>query len=66
MMSLGGESEALPLPRGADPENSAGFFINGTGSTRTAISVMERCHNSVVAQVSDRLVSAAVQHARTQ
>jgi site-specific recombinase XerD len=39
--------EALPMPRGADPENSRYFFINGAGSARTAISVMERCLRAV-------------------
>jgi site-specific recombinase XerD len=39
--------EAVPTPRGADPERSTHFFINGAGSGRTAISVMERCLRSV-------------------
>jgi site-specific recombinase XerD len=39
--------EELPVPRGADPADSRYFFINGTGSARTAISVMERCLRSV-------------------
>lgn len=39
--------EALPVPRGADPGNARFFFINGTGSARTAISVIERCLRSV-------------------
>lgn len=39
--------EELPVPRGADPANARHFFINGSGSARTAISVMERCLRSV-------------------
>ena len=39
--------EGLPVPRGADPGNARYFFINGTGSARTAISVIERCLRSV-------------------
>jgi integrase len=39
--------EALPVPRGADPADPRYFFINGTGSARTAISVIERCLRAV-------------------
>jgi integrase/recombinase XerC len=39
--------EAIPLPRGTTRETSTHFFINGTGSDRTAISVMERCLRAV-------------------
>ena len=39
--------EMLPNPRGADPKNPRYFFINGAGSARTAISVIERCLRSV-------------------
>src|SRR5580658_8666761 len=39
--------EGLPIPRGADPRDARYFFINGTGSARTAISVIERCLRSV-------------------
>jgi site-specific recombinase XerD len=38
---------SLPVPHGADPQTSAHFFINGSGSQRTAVSVIERCLRSV-------------------
>ena len=39
--------ERIPTPRDADKENSRFYFINGTGSARTAISVVERCLRAV-------------------
>ena len=38
---------AVPFPRGTDKETSTHFFINGTGSVRTAVSVLERCLRAV-------------------
>jgi integrase len=37
----------LPIPRGANPEDCRFYFINGTGSVRTAISIVERCLRAV-------------------
>ena len=39
--------DAVPFPRGTTKETSTHFFINGTGSERTAVSVMERCLRAV-------------------
>jgi integrase len=39
--------EAVPSPRGANAKTSTHFFINGTGSVRTSISVAERCLRAV-------------------
>jgi integrase/recombinase XerC len=35
--------KTLPTPHGADPKTSRYFFINESGSPRTAVSVVERC-----------------------